>query len=81
MASKTERILARISHKKAGDTKVLVVVDKYVSGNTLKKILEEWEYNIIGVCTSSQEALIRVRKDKPDLVLTDMELNDCDGIY
>ena len=81
MASKTERILARISHKKAGDTKVLVVVDKYVSGKTLKKILEEWEYNIIGVCTSSQEALIRVRKDKPDLVLTDMELNDCDGIY
>ena len=40
MASKTERILARISHKKAGDTKVLVVVDKYVSGKTLKKILE-----------------------------------------
>jgi len=81
MTNKTEHILARISHRKIDETRVLIVVDKYISGKTLKNILNDWEYNIIGVCTSSQEALVRVKKDKPDLILTDMELNDCDGIY
>lgn len=81
MTSKTERVLARISHKKAGDTKVLIVVDKYISGKALKNMLEEWEYNVTGVCTSEQEALVRVGEDKPDLVLTDMELSDCSGIH
>lgn len=81
MANKTERILARISHKQMNEARILVVVDKYVSGKTLKDILEEWEYNIIGICTSNQEALVRVKNDKPDLILTDMELNDCDGIH
>lgn len=81
MANKTERVLARISHKRMNEARILVVVDKYVSGKTLKDILEEWEYNIIGICTSNQEALARVKNDKPDLILTDMELNDCDGIH
>lgn len=81
MANKTERVLARISHKRMSEAKVLVVVDKYVAGKTLREILEEWEYNIIGICTSNQEALVRVKNDKPDLILTDMVLNDCDGVY
>ncbi len=81
MANKTERVLARISHKRMNEARILVVVDKYVSGKTLKDIFEEWEYNIIGICTSNQEALVRVKNDKPDLILTDMELNDCDGIH
>jgi len=81
MANRTEQALARISHKKMDDTKVLIVVDKYVSGKTLKNIFEEWGYDVTGVCTSSQEALVRVKKDKPDLILTDMTLDDCDGIY
>ena len=80
MTNKTEHILARISHRKIDAARVLVVVDKYISGKTLKNMLEDWEYNIIGVCTSNQEALFRVKKDKPDLILTDMELNGCDGI-
>jgi len=81
MANRTEEVLARISHKKMDDAKVLIVVDKYVSGKTLKNIFEEWGYDVTGVCTSSQEALVRVKKDKPDLILTDMTLDDCDGIY
>ncbi|MBK6959155.1 MAG: DNA-binding response regulator [Nitrosomonas sp.] len=81
MANRTEQVLARISHKKMDDAKVLIVVDKYVSGKTLKNIFEEWGYDVTGVCTSSQEALVRVKKDKPDLILTDMTLDDCDGIY
>lgn len=81
MANKAERVLARISHKRIGDTRVLIVVDKYISGKTLKNMLEEWEYSITGVCTSGQEALIRMKEDKPDLILTDIELSDCNGIH
>lgn len=81
MANRTEQVLARISHKRMGDAKVLIVVDKYVSGKTLRNILEEWEYDVTGFCTSSEEVLVRVKKDKPDIILTDMTLNDCDGIY
>jgi len=81
MTNKTEHMLARVSHRRIDDIKVLVVVDKYVSGETLRNILDDWQYDIIGICTSSQEAITRVKKDKPDLILTDMELNDCDGIY
>lgn len=82
MANKTERVVTRISHNSRFDeTKVLIVVEKFISGKTLIDMLEEWEYNILGICTSSQEALMRVKKDKPDLILTDMELNGCDGIH
>ncbi|MBS0496335.1 MAG: response regulator [Proteobacteria bacterium] len=81
MTNKTEHMLARVSRRRIDDIKVLVVVDKYVSGETLRNILDDWQYDIIGICTSSQEAITRVKKDKPDLILTDMELNDCDGIY
>ena len=81
MTNETEHMLARVTHRRTGDTKVLVVVDKYVSGETLSNILDDWQYDIIGICTSNQEAITRVKKDKPDLILTDMTLNDCDGIY
>ena len=80
MANKAEQALVRISHKHNDDINVLVIVDKYVSGETLKNIAEEWEYNIIGICTSSPEALVRINKDKPHLIITDMELKSCDGI-
>lgn len=81
MADRTEQVLVSMSHKRMDNAKVLIVVDKYVSGKTLKNILEEWRYDLIGVCISSQEALVRVRKDKPDLILTDMALDHCAGIY
>jgi len=81
MANRTDQVLARISHKRMDKAKVLIVVDKYVSGEILRNILAEWEYDVVGICTSSQEALIIVKKDKPDLILTDMTLDDCDGIY
>jgi len=64
-----------------GEAKILIVVEKYISGEILKNILEEWGCDVTGVCTSSQEALVRVKKNKPDLILTDIKLDNCDGIY
>ncbi len=81
MADRTEQVLVNIPHKRINNAKVLIVVDKYVSGKTLRNVLEEWRYDVIGVCTSSQEALVRIKKDKPDLILTDVALDHCDVIY
>ncbi len=81
MANKAERIISRISHKVMGDTRVLVVVEKYISGKTLRNMLEDWEYDVIGVCTSGKEALVRIKEDRPAIILTDIELNNCNGIH
>lgn len=81
MANRTDQVLARISHKRMGEAKILIVVEKYISGEILRNILEELECDVTGVCTSSQEALVRVKKNKPDLILTDIKLDNCDGIY
>lgn len=81
MNSKTEHNLARILHKKTDDIKVLIVVDKYISGTALKNMFDTWGYNIIGICTSSQEVLDKVKEKKPDLIFTDIELTNCSGIH
>ena len=81
MADRTEQVLVNIPHKRINNAKVLIVVDKYVFGKTLRNVLEEWRYDVIGVCTSNQEVLVRVKKDKPDLILTDIALDQCDVIY
>ncbi|MBL8498009.1 response regulator [Nitrosomonas sp. JL21] len=80
MTNKAEQVLSGASHKKMGAAKVLVVIDKYIAGKTFKKMLEEWNYHITGVCAAGKEALIKARENKPDLILTDVELKDCNGI-
>ena len=81
MNSKTEHNLARILHKKTDGIKVLIVVDKYISGTALKNMFDIWGYNIIGICTSNQEVLDKVKEKKPDLIFTDIELTNCSGIH
>lgn len=81
MNSKTKHIVANISHKKIEDSKALIVVDKYISSITLENMLDAWGYNVVGICTSNQDVLNRVKKDQPDFILTDMELNGCHGIH
>ena len=81
MDNKAEHIITMSPYKKVSEMKMLIVVDRYIPGKILKDKLEKLEYNIIGVCTSGQEALVRVREDKPSLILTDMELDNCSGIH
>ncbi|UJP05585.1 MAG: DNA-binding response regulator [Nitrosomonas sp.] len=80
MATKTESVLARISERKINNTNVLIVVDKYISGQMLAQLLEGRAYQIAGICTSSHEALLRIRASRPELILTDMNLTNYDGI-
>ena len=52
MTNRTEHTFARASHRRIDDTRVLIVVDKHISGETLRNILDDWQYDIIGVCIS-----------------------------
>ena len=81
MTTKTENVLARIPQKKLINTNVLIVVEKYLSGKLLQHLLEKQNLCVTGICTSGHDALEKIKKNKPDLVLTDMNLRDCGGVY
>lgn len=81
MTTKTENILARIPQKKLINTNVLIVVEKYISGKLLQHLLEKQNICVTGICTSGHDALEKIKQNKPDLVLTDMNLRGCDGVY
>lgn len=80
MINKTERILEKLTRKRMGTANMLIMLDKYVPGKFLMETLDDWQYNIVGICQSGQEALTRIRQDKVDLILTDIDLKDCNGI-
>ncbi|MDP1559214.1 MAG: DNA-binding response regulator [Nitrosomonas sp.] len=78
--TRTEDMIPGALHKRKDDARVLIMVDKYVPGANMEGILGGVGYNVIGICASGQEALDRLKKDKPNLVLTDILLHDCNGI-
>jgi len=63
------------------DTNVMVVEDEYVIANDIKHSLEEMGYSVCSTVASGEEAVERVGREKPDLVLMDIVLRDeMDGI-
>ncbi|SNX59397.1 two component transcriptional regulator, LuxR family [Nitrosomonas ureae] len=76
MNKKTESALERISHNQLEVPRVLILIHDYISGGNLEYIVKGWEYEITGIYNSNKAALFRVKIDKPDLILTDMELDD-----
>lgn len=76
MNKKTESALERISHNQIEVPRVLILIHDYISGGNLEYIVKKWEYEITGIYNSNKAALFRVKIDKPDLILTDMELDD-----
>lgn len=80
MINKTERIFERITSKGMNTANMLIMLDKYVPGKFLMETLDDWQYNIVGICQSGQEVLTRIRQDKVELILTDIDLKDCSGV-
>ena len=80
MNSKTEPIFARAPSKKIDEIKVLIVVEKSIPSASFKNIFDKWKYNIVGICASRQEVLDKLKEYKPDLVITDINLNNCNRI-
>ena len=76
MNKKTESALERISHNRTEIPRVLILIHDYISGGDLEYIVKGWEFDITGIYNSDKAALFRVKIDKPDLILTDMELDN-----
>lgn len=60
--------------------RVLIVAEKDVDTRSMKRTLKEWGYNVPGIYDSDQETVVRIKKDKPDLVLMCGELHDSKNI-
>ena len=61
--------------------KILIVEDEGIIAKSLKAVLEELGYGISSITASGEEAIEKVKKDKPDLVLMDIMLKgDINGI-
>ncbi len=80
MNKKTESALKRISHNRIEVPRVLILVRNYISGGNLENIVKGWKCDIIGIYNSNKTATFRIKIDKPDLILTDMELDDGDNL-
>jgi CheY-like chemotaxis protein len=57
-----------------GKAKILVVEDENIVAMDIRKILLDTGYEISSIVSSGEEAIIKVRETKPDLILMDILL-------
>ena len=58
----------------------LVVDDEPLARSNLTVLLRlDPEIEIVSECGSGMEALVEIRKSKPDLVFFDVQMPECDG--
>ena len=63
------------------NARLLIVEDERVVALDIKNILKNLGYEVTGTVSSGEDALKKVEKDRPDLVLMDIKLDgDIDGI-
>ncbi len=61
--------------------KVMVVEDEIFIARDLMRILEEMGYIIISIVPSGEQAIRKIKEERPDIVLTDIVLQgEMDGI-
>ena len=62
-------------------TKVLIVEDEMIIGANISLQLSKLGYEVNGIVSRGEEALIHIKHNKPDIVLMDIQLKgDMDGI-
>ena len=62
-------------------TKIVIVDDHSVTLNGIKRIVEKIDFaEIIGTASTGKEALKIIEKQQPDILISDIEMNDTDGI-
>ncbi|MEO8398222.1 MAG: response regulator [Ignavibacteriaceae bacterium] len=63
------------------DLKVMIVEDEFIIALDLKDIVKNLGYNVVAVATSGDDAIIKARKNSPELVLMDIMLKSkIDGV-
>ena len=60
--------------------KVLIVDDSKFSRNTTRKLLESLGHTIVGEAVDGKDGLTKCKELKPDLIITDIEMPDINGI-
>jgi CheY-like chemotaxis protein/signal transduction histidine kinase len=77
----TQSIRSKANYGMAGleGKKILIVEDNMAHGNILKRHLTSWSLDAI-VANSGQQALEILSKTQVDLILTDMQMPEMDGI-
>ncbi len=55
--------------------KILIVEDDALVAKDIKQTLQNFGYSVTSIVTSGRQALVKVEKDTPDLVLMDIVLN------
>jgi DNA-binding NarL/FixJ family response regulator len=80
MTKKIELALKKNSHNKIEVPQILILIRNHIPGGDLKSILNGWEYEVTGIYNSKEIASLRMTIDKPDLILTDMTLDESDNI-
>jgi PAS domain S-box-containing protein len=63
------------------NNKILIVEDEFIEAMGFEKSLKSFNYNVVGISSSGEDALKKIDQLKPDLVLLDIILNgELDGI-
>lgn len=64
-----------------GKARIMVVEDEKITAEIIKKALQKLGYSISSVVASGEQALIKAKEDRPDLILMDIVLEgEMDGI-
>lgn len=54
--------------------KVLIVEDEFVIASDLKMLLESVKFKVVGIASNSKDATELYIKDRPDIILTDIQI-------
>ena len=60
--------------------RIMVVEDESITAMNINRVLEDIGYIVTSTEISGENAVERVKKDRPDLVLMDIQLPDIDGL-
>ena len=60
--------------------KVLIVDDAKIARSTVRKILEKAGHTVVGEASDGNIGLLKYKELNPDLVISDIEMADMDGI-
>lgn len=84
---KIKQIIERLNKdlcylSKIGNIKVLIVEDDITTGTILEKIVINLGYQVIGLASTPEEALLLAKQEKPEIILLDINLSaSINGIF